>query len=208
MMTAHGAADSAWNNALAYNSPVMAGVTVALMAAPSEGGTGGRRLGGSVSYGAPGQPLAAVLSVERIANASLTTPLKNTALAGAVPPLAINDSQTVALGVSYDFKVAKAFAQWDHTELETTRAAAKPTLDLKTLQLGVSVPVSRGRVLFSVAHTDKQMSAAQDESRKTYAIGYDHDLSKNVDLYTVLLRDSVTGLSSGTTLAVGGRLRF
>ncbi|OYT87810.1 MAG: porin [Burkholderiales bacterium PBB6] len=208
MLTAHGATDSAWNNAVAYIAPAVSGVTVSLMAAPSEGGTAGRRLAGTVSYGAPGQPFAAVLSTERISSAAVLTPTRSTALPGALPPLAINDSQTLALGASYDFKVAKLFGQWDHTQIDATRAAAKPEVDLKTLQLGVSVPMGRGRVLLSAARTAKAMTAVVDEQRKTWSLGYDHELSRSTDVYAVVMRDQVSALPTGHTFALGARVRF
>jgi predicted porin len=39
-------------------------------------------------------------------------------------------------------------------------------------------------------------------------LGYDYNLSKNTDVYGVFMNDKVTGLSSGTTLAAGVRMRF
>lgn len=208
MTTGSGATDSAWNNSVAYTSPRLGGFVVALQAAPSEGGTAGRRIGGSVSYG--GAPLAIVLSADRTRGATIAFPIAIPTLPGALPPFTATDFQTVQLGGSYDFKVVKLHAQLARTTLEGTRpgppGVKKITLD--TVQAGVSAPLGGGRALLSVARTEKSQTLLADQTRTTVSAGYNHDLSRRSDLYAVLMHDKVSGLASGTGLALGMRHRF
>lgn len=215
MTTGSGATDSAWSNALAYATPNLSGFTLQLQAAPSEGSAAGRRLGASVTYGAPGQPLAAALGYDQTENAALSFPLAIPALPGAVPPFTGTDFATWQLGVSWDFGAAKLFGQLVDTQIDGNRAGPPPvakTIGLRTWQLGVSVPVGAGAVLASAARTQRELNfsglGAEDQARTTVSVGYDYNLSKRTDLYAVLMSDRVTDLDSGTTAALGVRHRF
>lgn len=215
MTTGSGATDSAWNNSLSYASPNIAGFVLGLQAAPSEGGTAGRRMGASLSYGAPGQPLAAMLTYDRTEHATLSFPLAIPTLPGAVPPFIGTDFATWQLGVSWDLGAAKLFGQVADTQIDGSRAGPPPaakTIDLRTWQLGVSIPLGAGALLASATRTERDLNfsglGATDQSRTTISVGYDYNLSKRTDVYAVAMGDRVTDLDSGTTLALGLRHRF
>jgi predicted porin len=209
MTTGSGATDSAWSNSAAYGSPAFAGFTVALQGAPGEGSSAGRRIGGSISYGGP-QPVAATLSFDRTSRAALVFPLALPSLPGSLPPYTANDIETMQLGASYDFQVAKVYAQVARTTIQGTRPTAPGPheIELSTMQLGMSAPIGPGRVLVSAARTDKQQRLLADQRRTTITVGYDHDLSKRTDLYAVALEDRVTGISRGIGWGAGIRHRF
>ena len=65
-----------------------------------------------------------------------------------------------------------------------------------------------GRVMLTYVQTTKSETTLADVKRRTVGLGYDHTLSKRTDLYTVLLSDRLTGVSTGTTLVAGVRHRF
>lgn len=196
---AAGISDSAFNNAISYTSPAVGGFTGALMYSFGEvnGSSANKRVGYSLTYGQG--PFLASLSGERVDRPTVPAP-------PAVP--AGNQKQKQAtdqLGASYDFGVAKLFGQYSRTVVDLPAPASR---SFRTTQLGASVPVGSGRLLLSVADTRKAESALADVKRTTWSLGYDYDLSKRTDLYLVLMRDKVTNLQSGTTVAMGVRHRF
>jgi predicted porin len=194
-----GISDSAFNNAVSYSTPTWNGFSGVVMYSIGEaaGSSANNRIGYSLTYGQG--PLLVSFSGERIDRPTLPPP-------PVVP--AGNQKQeqdTQQLGASYDFSVAKLFAQHSRTAIDLPAGA---TRDFRTTQLGVSVPLGRGKVLLSGANTRKSQTSLADAKRTTWSLGYDYDLSKRTDLYAVAMRDSVTGLRSGTTFAVGARHRF
>jgi predicted porin len=208
MVTGSGATDSGWSNSLGYTSPTLGGAVVALQAAPSEGTSSGRRVGGSLAW--TGAQLAAMLSFDKVSRAALAFPLGIPTLPGAVPPFTASDFSTVQLGMSFELPVVKLFGQLARTEITGTRPGppGEKTIALRTLQLGLAAPIGSGRVLLSAAHTSKEQTLVADQSRTTTTLGYDHHLSKRTDVYTVLMSDKVSELSRGTGYALGIRHRF
>lgn len=193
-----GVSDSAFNNSVAYTSPNLSGFSAAFQ--HSFGGIAGganKRMGYSLTYGSG--PLLVSLSGESVDQPTLAAP-------PVVP--ATNQKQgqdTVQLGASYDFNVIQLFAQWSQTEVKLPASAAR---DFTTVQLGAAAPLGMGKLLFSVADTTRTETARSDVKRTTWALGYDHPISKRTDLYTVFMRDQVTGLQNGSTVAAGIRHRF
>jgi predicted porin len=47
-----------------------------------------------------------------------------------------------------------------------------------------------------------------DPKRDTLTLGYDYNLSRRTDVYSLLMLDKYTGLASGKSLALGIRHRF
>lgn len=193
-----GVSDSSHGSSVAYTSPDLGGLTAA--GQYSFGGLPGganRRMGYSLTYG--NGPLLVSLSGETIHKPTL-------------PPVpvvpAANQKQgqdTLQLGASYDLTAVKLFAQWSQTEVELPAGASR---DFRTVQLGASAPLGAGKLLASVADTRREETALSDVKRTTWALGYDHSLSRRTDLYAVFMRDRVSGLQSGTTVAAGIRHRF
>jgi predicted porin len=56
--------------------------------------------------------------------------------------------------------------------------------------------------------TNKVISTKVNTKFKEYAVGYDYPLSKRTDVYATVGRTEVTGLTDGTTMGAGLRVRF
>ena len=110
------------------------------------------------------------------------------------------------LGGSYDFNLAKLFAQYQSSKIDV----AVNDTTTKTYQLGVSVPAGPGAVLFSLAHSKFDVPLATGDKRDTWALGYDYTLSKRTDLYAVIYDDKFKNPESfkQQILSLGIRHRF
>jgi predicted porin len=186
--TASGAAihaDTGFVNSLTYETPVYSGFAGFLQWAPKESSTTGSKdsftLGGSYNAG----PLSVALAYASI---------------GAAGPIATYGpiQKVTALGGSYDFGVAKAFAQY-------TAINNKTAADDKIWQLGASVPVTAaGSALVSYGQDKKSNNNGTD---KIFSVGYDHNLSKRTDVYGALTNEKA-GSKSATSFAVGIKHAF
>jgi len=216
MMTANGSVgtnasglpaggDSAWNNALSYSSPVISGFSLQAMVAAPEGAASpapGKRYSTAFNY--VSGPLSLGLSMDKIDKASAVVVRTASDPAGA--PYTLTGLNTTSFGGAYDFRVAKVYAQLFSSKLKLGSAA---DVKLTTTQLGTAVPVlPTGRIIVSWLHTTRAQSAVADKTRNTLSTGFDYDLSKDTDLYAVLMSDRVTGLANGTGYGVGLRHRF
>jgi len=185
--------DSGWGNSILYGSPDFGGVNFSLLYSAGEvaGENSTNRIGGNIFYNSG--KFSGVLAYQ---NVDLVLEDPGTYVTG--------DTQTAGLlGASYDFGMMKLFAQYQKMK---TMAMVGNT-EWKTYQVGASIPAGKGSVMLSYAHTD--ITSALDSDRKTYAIGYDYNLDKKIDLYTVFNQDDPsTSSSSGNTLAFGGRFKF
>lgn len=182
--------DTAWNNSLAYASPTYNGWSVNVIGNVSEGapGANGRNIGGNVLYF--NGPLSASAAAQQVKNGAFGTP------PGWV------DQETFQLGASYDLKAAKLFGQYTNVKTKAT-ANSKTTI----YGFGASVPVTElGRVIVQFNRAEAIDTATRTET--TMSVAYSVLLSKNTELYAVAMTDRVTGLTTGTTLATGMRLRF
>lgn len=182
--------DTAWNNSLAYASPTYNGWSVNVIGNVGEGapGANGRNIGGNVLYF--NGPLSASAAVQQVKNGAFGTP------PGWV------DQETFQLGASYDLKAAKLFGQYTNVKTKAT-ANSKTTI----YGFGASVPVTElGRVIVQFNRAEAIDTATRTET--TMSVAYSVLLSKNTELYAVAMTDRVTGLTTGTTLATGMRLRF
>ena len=186
--------DSGWGNSIHYSTPGSMGnfsASVLYSAGEVAGENGASKMGVSAFY-SEGKFFGtlAYQSVDTIADN-----------AGA----SLDDNQSaMLLGVSYDFGSAKVFGQFHTMETE----AGGATTEYDTIQLGVSIPAGEdGKILISAVNTD--ISAAADSDRKTFAIGYNKNLTKKVDLYAVLYSDDKSAIDDkASTMAFGGRFRF
>lgn len=206
MATGLGSTDSAWDNAVQYSLPKIAGMSVALMAAPDEGGTTGERYGASVTVG--GFPFAAVVSVDEIKGATFTYPLGFSSLPEATPTFSAEDYSNTQLGLSYDFKTFKLYGQVSQSKVEGLRASVNQDFQIKMLQVGVSSPVASGVVKASLANSTMERSWAKDLQRTTVTLGYDYALSKQATWFTRIMKDEVTDQSSGTSYGTGVSYAF
>lgn len=213
------AEDSGMSNMIQYTTPVFNGLrgTVQYGFGEVAGDTSKNRISASANYF--NGPLGLSFAYER----STTT----LGALGTLPNPETKQTSYMA-GGSYDFGVAKLFAQYEQTTQEF--AAAGTDRKYKTYQLGASMPVNAaGKVLLSWANTKVDLPAGVspytvvpgfpalptgvattgvNPTRNTVTLGYDHAMSKRTDLYALFMNDKYTGLSSGNSFAAGIRHRF
>lgn len=170
--------DTGWSDSVKYTSPKVGGATFTLHGAMGEG-NGGRNVGASVLYF--GGPMAAGLAWQKVEK-------------GATVP----DTTTWQLAGSYDFQVAKAFAQYGQVDNDSNGNGYKIT------GLGLAVPVGAGKALAQWGRINPDTGA----SRSTLTVGYDYFLSKRTDAYVAYMNDKISGQSAGNSYSVGIRHRF
>lgn len=182
--------DTGWSNSLAYNSPSFSGLSVNLLANLGEGAAGatGKNLGGNVLYF--GGPFSGTFAFQQVKNGAF----------GA--PAGWEKTNTWQLGGAYDLGVAKLFAQL--TNVKTTAAVDTST---KIYGVGASVPIGAGKLLAQYGNAKADLGAVEN-THKVLTVGYDYNLSKNTDVYAILMNDKVTDFDAGNTIAAGIRLRF
>jgi predicted porin len=180
--------DSVWNNAIQYNSPALAGfrasATYGLGEVTDQAGV--RNFNLTVNY--DNGPFAAVVSAQQGKYGP-----------GFTTTITSQDAQMA--GVSYDFDVVKLFGQYFHTDTPDIRTRTR------TAQLGFAVPVGPGRIMATVARTEREVASAES-ARTTAGLGYDHYLSKRTDLYAVFLSDKLSAFNRQSSVALGVRHRF
>ena len=171
--------DTGWSDAIGYNSPTWGGFKFGAMVTSKTGN--GSNWSANLGYGAGPLSLSLVhQSVKKDAAA------------------AVADTDTTQLSGSYDFGVAKAFAQWGTVDNKTSGA------EFTIGGLGARVPVGSGAVIAQYG----MLSPKTGADRNTLSVGYLHNLSKRTELYAVAMHDKVDGLSSGGGYSLGIRHRF
>lgn len=181
--------DTGWSNELVYTTPDFAGLTanVHYQFGEQQDSNGPHNVGLNVLYFHG--PFAATAYYERD---MLSNP-QPAVFAGG------NVKKDWMLGASYDFTAVKLYGTYGRA---TNLLDALPTE--KTWSLGASVPVGAGSVLAGYAHSNFEGG----DTRKTATVGYDYNLSKQTDVYAMLMHDSITTFSSGTSFGVGIRKHF
>ena len=182
--------DTGWNNSVAYSSPNFGGLSVNLLANVSESAAGatGNNIGGNVLYFAG--PLAATGAFQQVKNGAFGT------------PAGFKSQDTWQFGASYDLTVAKLYGQYSNVKTSATVAT-----ETKLYGVGVAVPVGLGKVLVQWGDASADFGN-KDVTNKTLTLAYDYLLSKNTDIYAVVMNDKMTAKATGNTLAAGIRLKF
>lgn len=187
--------DTSWNNAVSYTTPELGGVSASAMYSFGEkaGDTSKNKFGFNALYIA-GKVVAVASYIQLRFNATPDGDVN-------VPP-GFGKQQAFLAGGSYDFGFVRAFAQYQ-------RITTDATTDVRRNggQAGVSIPLGRGSVLASYAYMRSTVGNAP-QSRNTWTVGYDFNLSKRTDLYANYLSDRASGVSSGSLAAIGMRHRF
>ncbi|NUO85469.1 MAG: porin [Cupriavidus sp.] len=195
--------DSGWDNSLLYSSPGFGGLTFNLIYGLGEkaGDAAQNKWGGNVMYFSGA--FAATLAFQQVKFDSTPGDLAN---AGNAFLAGFGKQTAVQGGLSYDFGVAKLFAQLQYIKTDVND---NPNGDIKHRngQVGASVPLGAGSLLVSYAH-GKTENAQSYFRRNTAAIGYDHNLSRRTDVYLAYFYDKIQGLSHGDTFGAGVRHRF
>lgn len=181
-------ADTGWSNEVIYSTPNIGGLSANVHYQFGEvaGRSGKKNIGVNALYFNGPLTLTGFYERDQISNPSPNTLLGTT-------------QKDWMLGGAYDFSVAKAFVSYGQSSADGSAIKAK------TAQLGASVPLGGGKVLASYAQT--KLSSV-DISRKTFTVGYDYNLSKRTDLYTLLMSDRITAQHSGNSVAAGIRHSF
>ena len=182
--------DTGWSNQITYTTPSFGGLNANLhyqFGEQAGANDSKKNIGLNAIYLAGPLTLTGFYERDQISNpAAPNTVLPNT-------------RKDWMLGGAYDFTVAKAFLSYGQSDEDNTNAKAK------TAQVGASVPLGGGKVLASYAQTKLQ---PVNQSRKTFTIGYDYNLSKRTDAYVMLMNDRLTNFESGNSFGAGIRHRF
>ena len=70
------------------------------------------------------------------------------------------------------------------------------------------MPVGSVQIMASAATSDRVITATAISRRSSWAVGYNHAVSKRTDLYAVYLRDKLTGFGASGSVGMGIRHRF
>lgn len=182
------AGDTAWNNAVSYTSPEVAGFTADLLYSARESASGANTS-------------AALRYVDKAFAIGIVTQTVKV-------PFKSGEERSTDIGASYDFGVAKLFGQYGRVKESATQLATAQTRDTLS-QLGVSVPVGPGAVLASWGQARTSAATASASATRTFTtVGYDWRLSKRTDLYAMWMSDQWRRREAGSSMAVGIRHAF
>ena len=189
--------DTGWVNSITYETPNFGGFTASAQFAPketTEGGDAKNNYALSAAYN------AGPLSVMAVYTSS-----------GVIDTAYFKRQKNAALGVSYDFGVAKLMGQYSQIKDETGGADGKS----KFFQFGATVPVTaKGNVMVSYGQTkyEDNFLGLADGKLQQFSLGYDHSLSKRTGVYAALttkkLKDAGLADDSANIFAVGLRHAF
>lgn len=204
-----------WTNQVIYESPRLAGFSLAAARSLAEGGASGGN--GAVRLAWTGGPAAVSYAQQSVKKDPSTF----------ADGLSANNTQSWQLGGSYDFQGVKVFAHVGHIDNQGT-ATTPLDLGYSLREISVSVPLGSGKLLAGTAQRKTGDAVGPvpasvnggNVERKVSTLGYDVDLDKSTDAYVMLMKDStvthtvITGSApqklsaSGSALAVGVRYRF
>ena len=185
--------DTAWSNTVRYSAPEYRGLRADLMVQAPEGGSGAdrqrnRALSGTLAY-LRGK-LGVVGGYQRM-HLDLNAD-------GHV-------QDVLHAAVSYDFGMIKPFLQWYRIR------DRYDVLDKGRHRIGLAgatVPVSGGQILASYGRTRTDGGGRPDARRVSWALAYDHPLSKRTDVYASVKHDRAEPSRTEELLGVGIRHRF
>ena len=119
-----------------------------------------------------------------------------------------HEQSAYMIGGMYDFKVVQVYAQAHDIE----ERFANPTLNVKrrSYDASLAIPIGPGQLSASVGWTrTSDTNPAVPNSRHSWAIGYNHYLSKRTDLYAAVFKDMLKQPDSGQQIvAFGMRHRY
>lgn len=200
------AGDTGWSNEIIYTTPDLAGLKASVHYQFGEvaGQNGKNNVGGNLIYFRGPLALTAYYQKVKVNNPLELSP-NNVQPATNIPfasGMTAAEQTAWFVGGSYNFEVAKLFASYNQSTHD---------IDLKdkTFQLGTSIPLGSGAILASWANTKRDGAAVGTElKRNTASLGYDYNLSKRTDIYTVYMYDKITQQTTGNSFALGIRHRF
>lgn len=177
-----------WQNTIGYESNNYGGLTFAVQHSAREGNSGAVNGGAtavSVNYAAGALGLSAVYGDVRSTSTTDASDLRQRAW---------------LLGASYDFGVAKGFAQYGQDKYANDGFSETA----KTWQLGAIVPVTQA----GGVHVAYGQGKVFDEKAKQFSLAYHHSLSKRTSAYVGGTYVKADDIFTNTILAVGVRHAF
>ncbi len=185
--------DTRWSNSVGFSSPVPEGgngfrLGVQYNVNDQMPSSTGKNVGANVLY--TSGPLSATLAWQRVRNGVV------------VAPAGFDHQTTYQFGASYEFPAIRLYGQ-----AGTVKTSATVHVKSALYQLGAAVPLGLGFVVGSYGHAKTEFSGSSS-IRRTVSMGYDYFLSKNTDIYAMLMHEQVTSLTSASTVAAGLRVRF
>jgi predicted porin len=196
-----GTTDSAWNNSVVYVSPSLGGTVLQAQWAPSETSGVGARFGASAFYAAG--PLNLGLATEQIGSSSLAA-VSSVPASGPAAAI-ITGQNTWHLSGAYAFGFGRVSAGVITTQRDFTAIADD---SIRTVHVGVTVPVTGGTVMFQVANSVQSPAIGVELARNTTSLGYSYPITREADAYAVVMNDQLTGQPSGNSIGLGLRYRF
>jgi predicted porin len=193
--------DSGWNNAVQYSSPNYNGLSGSIMygLGNQAGKNGAKKWSAQFLYFHG--PFAATGVYQYVNFNNAPGDLVNPAPFGTI--VAFKSQSVGQLGASYDLKFVKFYGQYMYTKNENITGGS---WHVNTGQGGVTVPVGPGTAMASYAYS--RDSGGLNQTRRTWAVGYDYPLSKRTDVYAAYMNDQLSSLSTGQTIGAGIRAKF
>jgi predicted porin len=205
--TAANAADNGWSNQLIYSTPSFGGFKANFHYQFGEAAndSDSRNMGANIFYTQNAFDFSAFVHDIEASNPNSGRALIDTTNS-PVNYAAINRQKAYFMGASYKLPIAKLFATFQINK--NTTGDSRDLMD-KVYSTGLNVPMASGALLIGYAHTRRSGSLlTSDRDRKTFTIGYDHFLSKRVDLYTMVKLDRISTTSTATSFGTGIRYNF
>ncbi len=188
--------DDSWSNTVGYVSPNLSGLTLSVQHSAKEG----TKPTATTSYNGGATAVAANYAVGALAVSAVYGDVRTT----QGETLSDERSRGWLLGASYDFGVAKAFAQYGQSKSEDKVAESDSP---KFFQIGAVVPVTAAGAVH-VSYGQAKDDGWKDQS---FTVAYNHNLSKRTGVYAAVnyAKEKVgTDSDSGTSFGVGLRHAF
>jgi predicted porin len=200
------AGDSGWSNELIYTTPNFNGLSANIHYQFGEktGDTGTKNAGINFLYF--NGPLALTAFYQ---NVQVGNPNPGPIVDATTTPInfaSINAQKSWFLGGSYNFGPLTAYGTYSSSNDDSTTGNS---MNDKIASLGLKAPVGAGNILAAYADTKRTGSlVGADQKRDTFSIGYDYDLSKRTDIYTIVMSDKITNADRANSFALGMRHKF
>lgn len=190
-----------WANSVGYTSANINGLTVSAQYSAKEGADYGGAYAVAANYASGALGLSAVYGqTKNVLSSTLPVP-------AFVPEE--TKSRALLLGASYDFGVAKAFAQYGQNKVSVEGQPGSATP--KFYNIGAIAPVTQAGAVHVSYGQLKNSDAGNDFKARTFSLAYHHTLSKRSSVYVggVYEKADDNGADTKrTTLAVGVRHAF
>lgn len=197
-------ADTAWVNAITYETPNMGGFSGTLQYAPKESASGRDSSSYSVGLAYNAGPLSLM--------GTYTDAGANTSASAATAAAYPTAFKAGSLNGSYDFGFLKAFAQYTSFKYGSNSLQSVGSLTAvskaNSYQLGVSAPVTASGTFMASYGQAKYKQVGDDATNKIFSVGYDHALSKRTSAYAAFTTEKITTVTGGRALAVGLKHNF